>query len=67
MVANCQPYEMLGGGGGGNLAMNWHFIHRRVAPSRGGGRGGEEDGQLARIYSLASKADLLNEKTTIIV
>ena len=54
-------------GGGGNLAMNWHFIHGRVAPSRGGGRGGEEDGQLARIYSLASKADLLNEKTTIIV
>ena len=48
--------------------MNWHFIQGRVAPSRGGGGGGgEEDGQLARIYSLASKADLLNEKTTIIV
>ena len=29
--------------------------------------GGEKDGQLAQIYSLASKADLLNEKTTIIV
>ena len=54
--------------GGGTLAMNWHFIQGRVAPSRGGGGGGgEEDGQLARIYSLASKADLLNEKTTIIV
>ena len=38
VVANCQPHEMLGGGG--NLAMNWHFIHGRVAPSRGGGRGG---------------------------
>ena len=53
-------------GGGGNLAMNWHFIQGRVAPSRGGGGGGEKDGQLAQIYSLASKADLLNEKTTII-
>ena len=66
VVANCQPYEMLGGGGG-NLAMIWHFIQGRVAPSRGGGGGGEKDGQLAQIYSLASKADLLNEKTTIIV
>ena len=54
-------------GGGGNLAMNWHFIQGRVAPSRGGGVGGEKDGQLAQIYSLASKADLLNEKATIIV
>ena len=43
VVANCQPYEMLGGGGG-NLAMNWHFIHGRVAPSRGGGRGGRRTG-----------------------
>ena len=76
LTAHLSTQEMGGGelsalwnveGGGGNLAMNWHFIHRRVAPSRGGGRGGEEDGQLARIYSLASKADLLNEKTTIIV
>ena len=67
MVANCQPYETLGGGGGCNLAMNWHFIQGRVAPSQGGGGEGEKDGQLAQIYSLASKADLLNEKATIIV
>ena len=33
-----KPYEMLGGGG--TLAMNWHFIQGRVAPSRGGGGGG---------------------------
>ena len=38
-----KPYEMLGGGGG-TLEMNWHFIHGRVAPSRGGGGGGKRTG-----------------------
>ena len=32
-------------GGGGNLAMNWHFIQGRVAPSRGGGGGGGGGGR----------------------
>ena len=36
-----KPCEMLGGG---TLAMNWHFIHGRVAPSRGGGGGGKRTG-----------------------
>ena len=47
--------------------MNWYFIQGRVAPSRGGGGGGKRTGNWLKFYSLASKADLLNEKTTIIV
>ena len=59
-----KPYEMLGGG----YPCDELAFHTRQSSSISGRwGGGEEDGQLARIYSLASKADLLNEKTTIIV
>ena len=55
--------------GGGGYPCDELAFHTRKSSSISGrwGWGGEEDGQLARINSLASKADLLNEKTTIIV
>ena len=54
---------------GGGYPCDELAFHTRKSSSISGrwGWGGEEDGQLARINSLASKADLLNEKTTIIV
>ena len=60
-----KPCEMLGGGGYPCDELAFHTWKSSSISGRWGW--GEKDGQLAQIYSLASKADLLNEKTTIIV